>query len=187
MHNIFTLKRTLEIIHGDIKPENILIFKDDAGAYTARITDFGYSTRFANEDDVILMPKSRPWDAPDRHYNCKPAQAQKMDAFSFGMLCLWVMFERYLSAIAPLPQEALWAEQYFQNKGEEHLSKRVLEDLKHEDKLVLLARQLVTAEQDIDDDKKQALQQFFSVSLVCEPDLREADLKRSFGCLIPDQ
>jgi hypothetical protein len=97
------------------------------------------------------------------------------------------MFKRYLSAIAPLPQEALWAEQYFQNKEEKHLSKRVLKNLKHEDKLVLFTRQLVTAEQDIDDDKKQALQQFFSVSLVCEPDLREIDLKRLFGCLILDQ
>ena len=109
-----------------------------------------------------------------------------MDLFSFGMLCLWVMFEKYLSATVPLPQEALWAEQYFQNKGEKHLSTRVLEGLKHDDKLVLLARQLVTAERDLEG-MKQALQQFFRVSLVCESNLREADLKRSFGCLVLDQ
>ena len=110
-----------------------------------------------------------------------------MDVFSFGMLCLWVMFEKYLSATVPLPQEALWAEQYFQNKGEKHLSTRVLEGLKHDDKLVLLARQLVTAERDLEEGMKQALQQFFRVSLVCESNLREADLKRSFGCLVLDQ
>jgi hypothetical protein len=97
------------------------------------------------------------------------------------------MFEKYLSARVPLPQEALWAEKYFQNKGQKHLSKKVLESLKHEDKLVLLAQQLVMAEQDLDDVKKQALQQFLSVSLVCESDLREADLRLSFGCLILDQ
>ncbi|OCK78127.1 kinase-like protein, partial [Lepidopterella palustris CBS 459.81] len=86
-----------KIIHGDIKPENVLVYKDDAGAYTARVTDFGYSTRFANEDDLILVPKSWPWDAPEHHFDSyKPYQARRMDVFMFGMLCLWVMFEKYL-------------------------------------------------------------------------------------------
>ncbi len=97
------------------------------------------------------------------------------------------MFEKYLSGILPLPQEVLWAEQYFQIREERPLSKCVLEGLKHEDKLTLLARQLVLAEQGLEDDKKQAIQQFFDVSLVCEPHMRGVDLKRSFGCLILDR
>jgi hypothetical protein len=134
------------------------------------------------------MPKSWPWNAPEHHFNrFTPAQARKMDIFSFGMLCLWVMFEKCLSGITTLPQEALWAEQYFQNKDEKYLSKRVLESLKHKDKLVLLARQLVLAEQGLDDDKKHALQQFFSASLVCEPDERAAGLKQLFDCLVLHQ
>lgn len=48
------------IIHGDIKPENILIFTDDSGGYTARVTDFSCSTVFANETDLVSMPKSWP-------------------------------------------------------------------------------------------------------------------------------
>lgn len=192
MYDTFALISISEIIHGDIKPGNVLIFKNDAGAYTARVTDFGYSTRFANEDDSFRMPKTSPWNAPEHHSNWfKPAQARKMDLFSFGMLCLWLMFERYLSGIAKLPQTVLWAEQYFQIKKEEDLSRKrltnLLEDLKRGDKLALLAQQLVTAEQNLDDDKTQALMRFFKASLACEPGLREADLKLAFGSLIHDQ
>lgn len=110
-----------------------------------------------------------------------------MDVFSFGMLCFWVLFEKYLSGITILPQESHWAEQYIQDKGERYLSKRILNDLKQEDNLVVLARQLVMAERDLDDDKKQALERFFNISLACNPDLREADLNQSFCCLITDQ
>jgi serine/threonine protein kinase len=177
-----------DIIHGDIKPENVLIFKDDTGAYTAKVIDFEYSTRFAHEDDLISLPASWPWKAPEHESNrFMPAQARKMDVFSFGMLCLWVMFEKYLSRTVPLPKELLWVEQYFQIGEEKCLSKSVLDSLKHEDKLVLLAQQLVLAEQGLDDNKKQALQQFFDVSLVCEPHMRGEDLKQSFGYLMLDR
>lgn len=140
-----------------------------------------------NEDEYIMLPRSSPWSAPELHFRCKPAQARKMEVFSYGMLCLWVMFEEYLSAKAILPQEALWAEQYFQNKGERVDCLNVLQELKNEDKLALLARQLVTTEQDLDDSKKQALQEFFSASLRCRPDERAADLKQAFSFLAPDQ
>ena len=110
-----------------------------------------------------------------------------MEVFSVGMLCLWVMFEKHLSAKAILPQEALWVERYLQNKGEKDRSKEVLEELKNEDKLALLAQKLVTTEQDLDDSKKQALQMFFSASLRCRPDERAADLKQVFRFLAPDQ
>jgi len=168
------IKFISEIIHGDIKPENVLIFKDDAGAYTAKVIDFGYSTQFANEDDLVLVPKSWPWCAPEHNRDkFKPAQAQKMDVFSFGILCLWILFEKYLSGIISLPQEAQWAERYFRSKEESHLSKQALDDLKQGDELVMLARQLVLVEKDLDENKKQALVEFFSVSLTCEPDRRK--------------
>ena len=110
-----------------------------------------------------------------------------MEVFSVGMLCFWVMFEEYFSAKAILPHEALWVEQYLQNKGEKDRSREVLEELKNEDKLALLARQLVMTEQDLDDSKKQELQRFFSASLRCRPDERAADLKQVFRFLAPDQ
>ena len=57
------------------------------------MTDFGYSTLFTTDSDLITMPKSWPWTAPERHHReILPIQARKMDAYSFGMLCLWLLF-----------------------------------------------------------------------------------------------
>ena len=104
-----------------------------------------------------------------------------MDLFSFGMLCLLVMFEKYLSAIVKLPPEAHWAEQYLQGKDKEHLSRESLSKLKREDKLALLAEQLVFLEPGLPDETKDALQQFFRISLRSNPEERAADLKQCFG------
>ena len=39
------------------------------------------------------MPYSKLWTAPERHHReILPIQARKMDAYSFGMLCLWLLF-----------------------------------------------------------------------------------------------
>jgi serine/threonine protein kinase len=155
-----------------------LIFKDNTGAYTARVTDFGYSTQFANEDDLLSVPKSWPWYAPEHNRDkFKPAQAQKMDVFSFGMLCFWILFEKYLSGITLLPREAQWAEKYFQGKEKRHLCKWILADCKRDDKLVVLAQQLAQSERDIDIGRKQALERLLSTSLACNPDERAKELR----------
>jgi hypothetical protein len=152
------------------------------------VTDFGYSTRFANEDDLIPVPKSWPWHAPEHNRNkFTPVQARKMDVFSFGMLCLWVLFEKYFSGTTPFPQKAHWVERYYRDKRQRHLSKGILEDLKQGDELAMLALQLVMAEKDLDKDKKQALERFFSVSLACNPNERDSSLEQSFSRLIPNR
>lgn len=184
-----TQLRTLPgIVHGDIKPENVLIYKGGTGFYTARVSDAGYSTQWVNEEDRIKMPKSWPWYAPEHDRDrFKPAQARKMDIFSFGMLCLWVLFEKYLSGITPLPQDVSWAERYFQGKEKTHLSKNTLEDLKRGDELTMFAQQLVLAERNIDNDKKQTLERLFRTSLGCNPDERNASPGELFGQLRLDQ
>ena len=59
----------------------------------AKVIDFGYSTLFATDSDPIIVPYSPPWTAPEQHHRqILPAQARKMDAYSFGMLCLWLLF-----------------------------------------------------------------------------------------------
>jgi serine/threonine protein kinase len=56
------------IIHGDIKPQNVLVFKEPTGKPTAKVTGFGYSTMAARADDLVLMPKIAPWHAPEHHH-----------------------------------------------------------------------------------------------------------------------
>ena len=108
------------VIHGDIKPENVLIFPrvlrydkwgpegiiratlpfnrvisipKEEGCYVAKVTDFGYSSLFENENGYVRMPRSKPWTAPEWHEReFLPLQARRMDAYSFGMLCLWLLF-----------------------------------------------------------------------------------------------
>jgi hypothetical protein len=141
-----------------------------------------------NEDELLSVPESQPWAAPEHDRKMfTPAQARKMDIFSFSMLCLWTIFEQYLSGFVPLPQEAKWAERYFQGIEGNDFGLRLLMDLKQEDKLVMLAGQLVMAEKDLDNDRKQVLTCFFSASLARNPNLRDANAIRSFDCLTPNQ
>jgi len=59
----------------------------------AKVTDFGYSTLFSTDNHSITMPESGIWTAPERHHReILPREARKMDAYSFGMLCLWLLF-----------------------------------------------------------------------------------------------
>ena len=44
------------VIHGDIKPENILISSKSDGRYMVKVTDFGYSTLFITDNDLITIP-----------------------------------------------------------------------------------------------------------------------------------
>ena len=82
------------VIHGDIKPENVLVHSESYGPCLAKVTDFGYSTLFTTESNLIIMPfYSELWAAPERHHRgMLPVHARKMDAYSFGLLCLWLLF-----------------------------------------------------------------------------------------------
>jgi serine/threonine protein kinase len=69
-------------IYADIKPQNVLVFKNSTGKTTVKVTDFGYSTLVADkthltgkspaegqapaagQEERVLLPKSRQWNAP---------------------------------------------------------------------------------------------------------------------------
>lgn len=53
-------KVRLEISHRDIKPHNFLISKVKKGLFRAKVTDFGYSTCYGDEDETIVLPQSPP-------------------------------------------------------------------------------------------------------------------------------
>jgi serine/threonine protein kinase len=58
----------------------------------AKVTDFGYSTIFTG-DDLIDIPISVPWNAPEHHHRgFDSIGAMKMDVYSFGLVCLWLLF-----------------------------------------------------------------------------------------------
>jgi len=78
-----------------------LVFREESDKVVARVTDFGYSTYFAGEN-LIYMPRSMPWDAPEHHHRgFSHYQAMKMDIYSFGMLCLWLIFKEKVPETIP--------------------------------------------------------------------------------------
>ena len=81
-----------DIYDGDAISRNDQKLDHKFPKYTAKATDFGYSTQYAGMTDLISMPKSDPWYAPEWHHRgFTPAQATKMDSYSFSMLVLWLL------------------------------------------------------------------------------------------------
>ncbi|EWC47291.1 hypothetical protein DRE_03410 [Drechslerella stenobrocha 248] len=93
--NAIKLMHTCHAVHGDLKPDNVLIFKDHSGKFSAKVTDFGYSTIFAsdNNDAGITLPRSWPWTAPDVEESTRVTldQAKSADIFSYGLICYWLL------------------------------------------------------------------------------------------------
>jgi serine/threonine protein kinase len=165
------------IIHGDIKPENVLIYKDGTGVFTGRLTDFGYSSQFTDADEYIFMPKSWPWYAPEHHHRgFRPENARNMDMFSFGVLSLWVMYRPYLSGTSLLPAELLWTSQYITSRTKD-VDRWTLDELKKRDELVKFAQQLVSDDTGLEDSAKYELRVFFGTVLQCNPDIRRTELQ----------
>lgn len=157
----------------------MLIFKGDNGSFTAKVADFGVSTWSAHDDYRITLPESWPWYAPEiyEYPEFSPQQAVKADVFSFGMLCLWFMFEKYLSGVLPLPEGAAQLTRSSYTYKSEDRSFHFLADLKKEDSLTQLASQLVTVETGLDVDSRQILEQFFRGCLACDPNARDVDIQ----------
>lgn len=157
------------IIHGDIKPDNILIFANGEGSYTAKVTDFGYSTLFSSDDAQIWMPRSGHWTAPEHHHRAfTPINAMKMDAYSLGMLCLWLLW-------LPCCGDGLDVDREFRKNLDAH---KEASDLAFE-----LSRITVRM---VDKDRDN-IQQFFRLTLAKNRDERTSNFSDLLGYLSPNR
>ena len=63
-----------------------------------KLADLGDASICHNDKTLALLPKSKPWNAPEYHHRGFPFDsAVKMDVYSFGLFCLWVLFGNDLS------------------------------------------------------------------------------------------
>jgi serine/threonine protein kinase len=169
----------------------VLVFKDATGETTVKVADFGYSTLVAGEAFVggeapasgtastaqptsrtgkVFLPKSRPWNAPEHHYGeFSPAEAKLTDVYSFGVLCLWVLF-----GSVPAVQDST---EYKFDGSNWALSS--LEQLKYDDKMEHLANQLMGS-MPLKAEHRPRLKEFFSLTVVLDPAKRSSD----FGTLL---
>ena len=128
----------------DIKPQNVLVFKNAIiRKITAKVADFGYSTLATGESEKVLFPKSRPWNAPEHHFGgFKVEEAKKTDVYSFGILCLCILFGNRLSDCPQTTADGVtglisFDVPYFRS------GPTLLERLKYEDRLESIANQLL--------------------------------------------
>lgn len=157
----------------------MLVFKDERESYIARVADFGYSTRFCGDHDLVKVPKSFPWNAPEWHHrNFVVSKAKKMDIYSFGVLCLWLLFERH---------------SFLFSHGSKHHSDRhlcfkdVLESRARDDSFLGLAVDLLREDDYIDSKIKHRLGTFFACTLARDPDKRSDDFDYLLHLLVPER
>ncbi|KAH6665351.1 kinase-like domain-containing protein [Plectosphaerella plurivora] len=85
------------VVHGDIKPENILVFprRDARNSFLLKLTDFGHSVIEA--DSCTALPAFTPqWSAPETTDPTAKSFIELMatDSYSFGLVLLSIMIGR---------------------------------------------------------------------------------------------
>ena len=155
---------TIGVIHGDVKPENVLVFLGIEKRYRAKVTDFGYSTLFSSDEGLVTMPFSGVWTAPEHHHRYfTHLQAMKMDFYSFGMLSLWLLFYYQLTM-----NEWYSMQSSYRKLDTLDQALRLLEEFEGIDNL------------------RPALQALFGSTLVSDPEERRTDFSNLLHVILRD-
>ena len=159
--------------HGDLKPTNALVFRDGAGGTYAKLADFGYAGWAVGNTDSIVVhpPKSWPWNAPEHHHRgfTVPA-AKKLDVYSFGLLCLWLLFfdkPSLVDTAADNTRVGHWPLDDLE----------ILDRMKHEDTLRDFACFQVESTQNLSAYQKADLIHFFQSAIAYNSEERAKDLE----------
>lgn len=90
-----------DILHGDLKPTNVVITNDAQGRPKAQLIDFGYSCFGSTDDDLVWLPFSPPWTAPEHEWKEYTLSAGKrMDVYSLGMTVAYLIFRSHWQLIS---------------------------------------------------------------------------------------
>ena len=164
----------------------MLIFENGPGDYVAKVADFGFSTHFGSEQDLIKMPESVPWNAPERHHrHFLPQDAKAMDVYSFGMLCLWLLFGVESSKTTPSTSDTANGSPVFHFKAEDWHEKDDLLLSWKNNRLIEWAIWLVAEDERFATEMRDNLTQFFRSSLCFNPQRRITDWHRLLSYIAP--
>ncbi|KAK6356774.1 hypothetical protein TWF718_001116 [Orbilia javanica] len=182
-----TALHEIDIVHGDIKPMNILIFEEKQGdgdaaspgevKYVAKIGDFGYSSLREQqvrggegddeEGDDVRIPISRPWNAPEvtNWSSTFPLREAKLtDAFSFGLVALWLLFNNRLLELGVDVEKPVADPEW-----------------KHEERLKEIISVLVEKQDGLQEAQRDGIKQFFLSTLTENPAARSLDMEGLMG------
>ena len=162
----------------------MLVFKDAiTRKVTVKVADFGYSTLTVGESGKVILPKSRPWNAPEHHFGeFNVQEAKKTDVYSFGMLCLWLLFGKRQSDIPQTTADGAAGLISF-DAPPFLCGPTLLERLKDEGSLEHIANNLVESMPGLSVDYRIRLKGIFSLTLKLNPGKRTCDLARVIGIL----
>jgi len=175
-----------DVIHGDIKPQNVLVFKNATGKTTIKMADFGYSTLAAGGTGEVFLPKSTPWNAPEHHWEgFKVPDAKKTDVYSFGLLCLWVLFG---TSLRDIPQTTAEGATELLSSNTPLGPSSFLERLngEGEGEMQRVAEELVHTVPGLDAEHKVCLKEFFNLTVVHNPDHRTSDINKLLDLLLQE-
>ncbi|CEI67966.1 hypothetical protein FVEN_g7761 [Fusarium venenatum] len=101
---------TCGIMHGDLKLDNILMFKGRDGKIQAKLCDFGCS-HITNgtehqEDKVEISAGTKPWNSPELYKQVPVSQLRHIDTYSFGLL-VWRVLLNGRNPFEGLEQEEI--------------------------------------------------------------------------------
>lgn len=145
----------LGVVHGDIKPQNVLVSESETDGLHSKVTDFGFSTFGLEETDLVRLSGTKGWVHPDQYpHGCRRLTAQKLDIYSLGMLSMWL----FLYDVQGYPSD-----------------ERILE-LQQSGKMVETAMRLTDSSR-YSDHQKQLLGSLFANTLVHDHDQRFTGLQ----------
>lgn len=129
---------------------------EDGEALCAKVTDFSYSCLGKSEGGVVKLPKSEPWHAPEYvSGGVKIEDAKLMDVYSFGMICLWLLF--------PTAFDGLTNSRTARGRGDGQTD------------IQAAAQELASKEDSLKLSSRQLLAEFFGNTLCLEPSKRQRD------------
>jgi serine/threonine protein kinase len=158
-------------MHGDIKPQNVLVFdgEEGKGEYLAKVADFGYSGMLMVDAVRVTVHGTEGWAAPEytKGMSADFEAARRIDVFSLGWLCLWLLFY---------------------NRSENETGGTTSDFLAHrrsKTSLVDIASEHIESSEGIDDETRKNLTSFFQRSLQHDPALRVVDCQTLLGLIAP--
>lgn len=172
---ITSFSGALGVVHGDIKPQNVLVFRsigDDATGI--EITDFGYAGLTDRDNDLVKLPQSRPWDAPEYSPRWLTTEsAKRTDVYSFGLLVFWLLFRE--ETLFQNGETEVKVDDAF--RAGSHFLSETLESMKQSDALLKRVLQLVSESSALNENLRERLGRVFALSLCCEPGNRASDMR----------